>query len=62
MNSKIFRAYELQGNFNELLVCLETSIDENINDTNKLSEIIQNVPGGIVVSAINADSSLIPTS
>jgi len=62
MNTKIFSAHQLKGNVNDLLVRLENVIDENINDENKLSEIIQNVPGGSLVNALNADSSIIPTS
>jgi len=62
MNSKIFIAHQLKGNINDLLVRLENVIDENINDENKLSEIVQNVPGGSLVNAMNADPSIIPTS
>lgn len=62
MISKIYNAYQLQGNINDLLIRLETTIDENINDTVKLSEIIQNIPGGNLVHILKADSSLISTS
>jgi len=61
MNSKIFNAYQFQGNINDLLVRLEATIDENINDTTKLSEIIQNIPGGNLVNALKSDPSIKPT-
>lgn len=62
MNNKIFNAYQSNGNINDLLARLETSIDENINDTKKLSEVIKNVPGGNLVNVLNHDSSFIPIS
>lgn len=62
MNNKIFNAYQSNGNINDLLARLETSIDENIHDTNKLSEVIKNVPGGNLVNILNHDSSFIQIS
>jgi hypothetical protein len=62
LNSKIFKAYQSQGNVNDLLVRLETSIDENIDNESKLSDIIKNIPGGSLVSFLNSDNSIIPTS
>lgn len=62
MNNKIFNAYQSNGNINDLLARLETSIDENINDINKLSKVIKNVPGGNLVNVLNHDSSFIPIS
>jgi len=62
MNNKIFNAYQSNGNINDLLARLETSIDENINDANKLSEVIRNVPGGNLVNVLNHDPSFIPIS
>jgi len=62
LNNKIFNAYQANGNVNDLLVRLETDIDERLNDTNKLSEFIKNVPGGNLVNILNKDSSFIPTS
>jgi len=62
LNTKIFKAYQLNGNVNDLIVRLETDIDEKLNDTNKLSEFIKNVPGGNLVNILNKDSSFIPTS
>jgi len=62
MNNKIFNAYQSNGNINDLLTRLETSIDENINDVNKLSQVIKNVPGGNLVNVLNHDSSFIPIS
>jgi len=62
LNNKIFNAYQANGNVNDLLVRLETDIDERLNDTNKLSEFMKNVPGGNLVNILNNDSSLIPTS
>lgn len=61
MNKKIFSAYQIKGNVNDLLIKLETSIDENLNDSNKLSEIIKNVPGGSLVSILKKNSSTLPT-
>ncbi|CAH1737969.1 unnamed protein product [Aphis gossypii] len=60
MNNKIFNAYQSNGNINDLLARLETSIDENINDIIKLSKVIKNVPGGNLVNVLNHDSSFIP--
>lgn len=62
MNNKIFNAYQSNGNVNDLLVRLETDIDEKLNDTNKLSEFIKYVPGGNLVNILNNDSSFIPMS
>lgn len=62
LNNKIFNAYQSNGNVNDLLVRLETDIDEQLKDTNKLSEFIKNVPGGNLVNILNKDSSFIPTS
>lgn len=62
LNNRIFNAYLLHGNVNDLLIRLETNIDENKNDNNKLSEIIKNVSGGTLVNILNKDSSIIPTS
>ncbi|KAL4132665.1 hypothetical protein QTP88_009784 [Uroleucon formosanum] len=60
LNNKIFNAYQSNGNVNDLLVRLETDIDEKLNDKNKLSEFIRNVPGGNLVNILNNDSSFIP--
>lgn len=62
LNTKIFKAYQSNGNVNDLIVRLETDIDEKLNDTNKLSEFIKNVPGGNLVNILHKDSSFIPTS
>lgn len=62
LNSKIFKAHQSNGNINDLLVRLETSIDENIDNESKLSEIIKNIPGGNLVNFLNDDNSIIPTS
>lgn len=62
LNNKIFNAYQSNGNVNDLLVRLETDIDEKLNDKNKLSEFIRNVPGGNLVNILNNDSSFIPMS
>ena len=62
LNTKIFNAYQSNGNVNDLIVRLETDIDEKLNDTNKLSEFIKNVPGGNLVNILNKDSSFIPMS
>lgn len=62
LNNKIFNAYQTNGNVKDLLVRLETDIDEKLNDANKLSELIKNVPGGNLVNILNKDSSFIPTS
>jgi len=62
LNTKIFNAYQSNGNINDLIVRLETDIDEKLNDTNKLSEFIKNVPGGNLVNILNKDSSFIPMS
>jgi len=62
LNNKIFNAYQSNGNINDLLVRIETDIDEKLNDTNKLSEFIKNVPGGNLVNILNKDSSFIPMS
>ncbi|XP_025193243.1 leucine-rich PPR motif-containing protein, mitochondrial [Melanaphis sacchari] len=60
LNSKIFNAYQSNGNINDLIARLETDVDENIKDPIKLSELIKNVPGGNLVSILNKDSSVIP--
>lgn len=62
LHNRIFSAYLSQGNISDLLIRLETSIDENTNDSIKLSEIIKNVPGGTLVNILNEDSSVIPIS
>lgn len=62
LNNKIFNAYQTNGNVKDLIVRLETDIDEKLNDANKLSEFIRNVPGGNLVNILNKDSSFIPTS
>lgn len=62
MNSKIFNAYKVQGNVKDLLVRLETNIDENINDSVKLSNVMKNIPGGNLVKLLNTDSSFLPIS
>lgn len=62
MNQKIFKAYQLKGNFNDLLQRLESSIDENINDPAKLSEIMKNVPGGSLVTFLNTNPTSVATS
>lgn len=62
LNNKIFNAYQSNGNVNDLIVRLETSIDELINEPSKLSEFIKNVPGGNLVNILNTDSSFLPTS
>jgi len=62
LNTKIFNAYQSNGNVNDLIVSLETDIDEKLNDSNKLSEFIKNVPGGNLVNILNKDSSFIPIS
>lgn len=61
LNNKIFNAYQTNGNVKDLIVRLETDIDEKLNDANKLSEFIRNVPGGNLVNILNKDSSFIPT-
>lgn len=62
LNSKIYNAYQVQGNVNDLLVRLEANIDKNINDPNKLSEVIKNIPGGSLVNVLKKDPSFLPTS
>lgn len=61
LNNKIFKAYQLQGNVNELIARLETNIDESINDPSRLSEIVKNIPGGNLINILQADSSFLPT-
>lgn len=60
LNNKIFNAYQSQGNINNLIDRLEASINENIDNASKLSEIIKNIPGGTLVNILNKDSSLVP--
>lgn len=62
LNNKIFSAYQMKGNVNELLTLLETRIDENLNNEQELSRILKDVPGGNLVSILRNDSSLLPTS
>lgn len=62
LNNKIFNAYQKHGNINDLLVRLETNIDENINNLNKLSEILKNIPGGSLVQILKKDSLFVPIS
>lgn len=62
LNSKLYKAYQSQGNINDLLVRLETSIDESINNESQLSDIMKNIPGGNLVNFLNTDNSIIPTS
>lgn len=62
LNRKIFKAYQLKGNFNDLLQRLETHIDESINEPAKLSEIIKNVPGGSLVTYLNTNPTSVETS
>lgn len=62
LNSKIYNAHQVQGNVNDLLVRLEANIDKNINDPNKLSEVIKNIPGGSLVNVLKKDPSFLPTS
>lgn len=61
LNNKIFKAYQLQGNVNELIARLETNIDESINDPSRLSEVVKNIPGGNLINILQADSSFLPT-
>ncbi|VVC25742.1 Pentatricopeptide repeat,Tetratricopeptide-like helical domain [Cinara cedri] len=60
LNSKIFKAYQLRGNANDLFVRLENTIDANINDSDKLSKIIKNVPGSGIINILKSDSSFVP--
>jgi len=62
LNQKRFKAYQLKGNFNNLLQRIETSIDENINEPAKLSEILKNIPGGSLVTFLNTDPASVATS
>jgi len=62
LSNKIFNAYQSNGNVNDLIVRLETSIDEKINDASKLSEFMKSIPGGNLVNILNKDSSFIPMS
>lgn len=59
LNNKIVKAYLLRGNAKDLLIRLENSIDANINDANKLSEIMKNISGGSIISILKSDSSLV---
>lgn len=62
LNNKIYNAYISQGNINDLLDRLEASIDENIDDKSKLSDIVKNIPGGSIVGILNKNPSLLPRS
>lgn len=62
LNNKIFNAYLVKGNINDLLVRVEASIDENLNDPSKLSEVIRNIPGGSLVNILKKNSSFVSTS
>lgn len=60
LNNKIFKAYLLRGDAKDLLISLENSIDANINDADKLSEIMKNIPGSSIISILRSDSSFVP--
>lgn len=63
LNTKLYEAYQVKGNFNELLTRIETQIDKSINDEpTKLSEIMKSVPGGSLVNYLTTSPSSIPIS
>lgn len=62
MNTKLHKAYQVKGNFNDLLTDIETQIDKSINEPSKLSEIVKNVPGGSLVNYLTTSPSSIPIS
>lgn len=62
LNNKIYNAYQSQGNINDLIDRLEASINENVDDQNKLSNIVKNIPGGSIVNILTKDTSLLPRS
>lgn len=62
LNNKLYSAYQSHGNINDLIDRLEASINENIDNKDKLSNIVKNIPGGSIVSILTKDSSLLPRS
>lgn len=62
LNNRIYNAYQSNGTINNLFDQLEASIDQNIDNKSKLSDIVKNIPGGSVVNILTKDSSLVPRS
>lgn len=60
LNSKLFKAHQTKGNPSDLLLSIEKTVDENLNDSSKLSEVLKNVPGGALVKMLSAEPLCLP--
>ncbi|XP_050423237.1 leucine-rich PPR motif-containing protein, mitochondrial-like [Adelges cooleyi] len=61
LNQHSWKAHQKSGNIKEMFTSFVQNINENLNDKDKLLEIVRSVPGGSVVEILQKDSTVLPT-